>query len=227
MRNIKAILFDYDNTLSNRHSSCYKTFTELVDTFLPQFEKGSIPYEAVLQDFMTYDQFGNVRLEYGIGRIEKKYGVSIPIENPAEWWAKHHIGHATIWDDTLSTLQSLKERGYKLGIVTNGSSYGQRGKIEATPELPGYFDMILTSEEAGVNKPNAAIFTMAAEMIGVPAEECAFVGDTFGNDILGAYRAGMLPVWMWVDQTSRPMQTEILRIQYLSELLDIFPEVNK
>ena len=60
-----------------------------------------------------------------------------------------------------------------------------------------------------------------AEKLGVACDEIAFVGDTFYTDILGAYRANMLPIWFFTD-THRVSDHDIKRIFSLKELLEIF-----
>ena len=62
---------------------------------------------------------------------------------------------------------------------------------------------------------------MIAEKLGVACDEIAFVGDTFYTDILGAYRANMLPIWFFTD-THRVSDHDIKRIFSLKELLEIF-----
>ncbi len=77
-------------------------------------------------------------------------------------------------------------------------------------------------EECGVSKPDKGIFEIACQKMGVKAEECIYVGDTFGNDILGAYNAGMIPIWLWPLGKERPMRCEeITRIDKLSDLIEI------
>ncbi len=224
MQNIKAILFDYDNTLSNRYASAYGTYDEMLSEFHPELAKDSIYREALLQDLMTFDQFGNVATEYCLERLRKKHHVDIPLEDPYHWWTYHHPNHATIWEDTIPTLEELKKRCYRFGILSNGNSEGQRLKIERSANLQDYFEMILISGDVGIHKPDIRIFQLAAERMGLKPEECAYVGDTYGNDILGAHNAGMLPIWMWVDDVSRPMQADVLRIRKMSDLLSVFEE---
>ncbi len=64
MDNIKAIFFDYDNTLGSRYDYAYDTYCDLLDKFYPEMIKGSVYYEAIIQDLLTFDQLGNVSANY-------------------------------------------------------------------------------------------------------------------------------------------------------------------
>lgn len=96
--------------------------------------------------------------------------------------------------DTLSTLRAFRERGYRLGLVSN-TPWGtpdylweqQTGKFG----LAAFLEVRLFSSEVGVRKPNPRIFLEALGRLGVPPARALFVGDTPAEDIAGAVRAGM------------------------------------
>ncbi|OUR76016.1 hypothetical protein A9Q77_03850, partial [Marinomonas sp. 42_23_T18] len=79
--------------------------------------------------------------------------------------------------------------------VTNGRDFFQRNKIEALG-LANYFDVIVTSGELGVKKPNPLIFNTALEQLGAQAKECIFIGDSLTADMLPAKQLGMKTVWV-------------------------------
>ena len=215
---IKAVFFDYDNTLGNRYLSSYNTYKELITEYRPDLLEDPLLVEALLQDMTTYDQFGNVATDYVLKRVQGKYGITFDLKDPYRWWNDTHCKNAVLWEDTMPTLEKLKEK-YKLGIITNGDAYGQSTKIRIT-KLDIIVDDFVVSGEIGIHKPDKRIFETACRRLDVKTEESVYVGDTFGNDILGAVRAGMIPIWIWPDQV-REMHTEIIRIQKFSDLLDI------
>lgn len=73
--------------------------------------------------------------------------------------AKRKQGYA-LFEDTLPVLTNLKEKGIRLGLLTNGGSDSQRAKLERFA-LSDYFDYIGISEEIGHAKPDAAVFELA------------------------------------------------------------------
>ena len=92
--------------------------------------------------------------------------------------------------DTVPTIRSLRARGLRVGLLTNGPSALQRTKLAVTglePEL----DAIAISEEIGFAKPAAPAFHTAARMIGYKAAAVAMVGDSPEYDIAGAIGAGL------------------------------------
>ncbi len=93
------------------------------------------------------------------------------------------------------TLKHLRIRGYKLGILTNGSSQSQRAKIDSTP-FADLVDTILVSGEEGVHKPDSEIYWRATHRLNVDAKDCVFIGDNPNTDIIGAHKVSMTSVWI-------------------------------
>lgn len=57
--------------------------------------------------------------------------------------------------------------------------------------------------------------------MGLKANECVYVGDTFSNDIYGAIKAGMEAVWIW-KRGDRLCEYDVRRIGKLSDLKDLY-----
>jgi putative hydrolase of the HAD superfamily len=80
---------------------------------------------------------------------------------------------AGLWlpnENIARTLRSLRERGLKLGVITNGQGPVQRRKLAALA-LDREFDAVLVSGEEGVRKPDAEIFRRALAHLDVAAHE--------------------------------------------------------
>jgi len=99
------------------------------------------------------------------------------------------------FDHVIETMDFLKSENVRLACVTNGRDFFQRNKIEALG-LANYFDVIVTSGELGVKKPNPLIFNTALEQLGAQAKECIFIGDSLTADMLPAKQLGMKTVWV-------------------------------
>lgn len=103
--------------------------------------------------------------------------------------------HVAAYDDARDTLAALHGR-YKIGLISNTmwpEAYHLR-EMERTGLLP-YFDHTLFSADAGLWKPQPAIYHLALEALGVSAKEAVFVGDMPAYDILGAQRAGIWAIY--------------------------------
>lgn len=88
-----------------------------------------------------------------------------------------------------TVLQRLSE-AYQLGMITNGYSDSQRGRLGAAGMLD-IFDPLLISEEVGVAKPDARIFELALTKLRLDPEEVLYVGDSISHDRDGCLRAGI------------------------------------
>ena len=74
------------------------------------------------------------------------------------------------------------------------TAYIQYKKLESLGAAP-YIDFMVSSEEAGVEKPHPHLFEICVEKAGVQAVECAFIGDNVRKDIEGAWESGMKGIW--------------------------------
>lgn len=122
-----------------------------------------------------------------------------------------------LFDDVLTTLKVLKGRMLIVGLLTNASKnmisiYRQLG-------LEPYLDFVITSDEAGADKPNPPIFLAALERAKVNASEAFHVGDQYKIDILGARGVGINPIL--IDRYNLyPDVSDCPRIHNLAELTE-------
>ncbi len=92
-------------------------------------------------------------------------------------------------DDAHETLRRLKNRGVRVGVLTNGTPGVKRNIIELLG-LRDVLDYMVLAEAEGYVKPNRRIFSRCIELAGAEPAETLFVGDSFFTDLLGAKRAG-------------------------------------
>jgi len=121
----------------------------------------------------------------------------------------------TLFDDVLPTVKILKERQLTIGLLTNI----HRGINDICKELglEPYMDVIVSSGEAGADKPDPAIFRFALERAGVDPAEAIHVGDQYLQDVVGARNVGITPVFIDRFDVS-PEITDCARIRDLTEL---------
>src|SRR5699024_4079207 len=87
-----------------------------------------------------------------------------------------------VLDDGISeTLDTLKKRGYKLGIVTSDSKRGVEQFLEYT-QFEHYFDIVISTEEDAVEKPVTAVLNPLFNRYDIEPENVAIIGDA-ANDI--------------------------------------------
>ncbi len=103
-----------------------------------------------------------------------------------------------LFEDTLSSLAALQQRGFLLGVVTNRIWGGLPFQEDLhTLGLHNYFDLrtIAVSGDLGVRKPNPAIFFHALNALNVAPEDAVMVGDSLSTDVIGAQKLGVFAVW--------------------------------
>ena len=118
----------------------------------------------------------------------------------------------------IETLERLQGR-FKLGLVTNGETDSQRGRLHATG-LERFFDAVLISDEAGCAKPDPRIFALALAELGVAAEGALYVGDSLEHDYAGAQAAGIAFCYYQPDPEADPEVQPALRLRSLLELAE-------
>jgi epoxide hydrolase-like predicted phosphatase len=89
----------------------------------------------------------------------------------------------------VDTVQRLRQAGYKTGILSNFGDNARQLWRDVYPFID-YFDGIIISAEVGLMKPDARIYRMAADSVGVTPEEAVFIDD-FIENIEGASAVGM------------------------------------
>lgn len=124
------------------------------------------------------------------------------------------------------TLRTLRERGLRLALISNGNATYQRRKI-AQHHLAPFFDAILLEEEFGIAKPDQRIFLAALAQLRLIAPDAWMVGDNLISDIAGAQSLGIAVIWYDLAQTGLPQDATCRpdgMIQALPELLDLLRE---
>lgn len=104
-------------------------------------------------------------------------------------YLKHRFEDIELYPDVIPALDQLAPH-FKLGLLSNGNSYPDRCGLE------GRFAFVVFSQDVRVRKPDRKIFEIAAREAGCPLDELLHVGDSYENDVLGAYGAGAKTVWL-------------------------------
>lgn len=95
----------------------------------------------------------------------------------------------------VETLQAFREQGVRMGIITNGFSLPQRGRLDKLG-WGDWFEPLVISDEVHVTKPAAAIFQHALDQMGQPSPaRVLMVGDNPKTDIAGAAAQGLATCW--------------------------------
>lgn len=216
---IKAVLFDLDGTLYDRDAVAKILFEQQYRTFAAELR--GISRERFLRDVHEMDEHGHGEKAPGYVRLVRAWQLDDALARRLfEHFLATYEGLCVPSENTAAALRELRQRGLKLGVITNGPGPLQRRKLAAL-ELDRSFDAILVSGEEGVRKPDAEIFRRALARLEVEAHEAMFVGDHPVADVEGAHRAGLLAVWMFVPYWPPPDVPNPPVIDFLHEILPI------
>lgn len=92
----------------------------------------------------------------------------------------------------LEALSTLTENGWRLGLITNCSVETEQVWSESV--LAQYISHPVFSCRVGVCKPDPAIFRIAVDALDVRPEECVYVADGAGGELVGARDFGMTTI---------------------------------
>ena len=241
---IKAVVFDFDHTLYDRAATDVNMADDFIE-FFADILKDGLSREEVLQAILKGDFSGTPRREKlykdpnykpvpedhfrGIHMATVETGI---FKDPPDY-QRYYFGFienyfpkaVQLYPDTLSVLKTLRERGYKLGILTNGPSNYQRNKLNCT-DLHSYVDEIVLCGDLEHQKPHPSSFEAVCKRLGVSFEETVFVGDSPVNDVDGARKVGMIPLWMnSIGKWNDSIEPAKYSIDKLSEILGIIDEI--
>jgi len=186
-----AVVFDLDDTLypELRFSlSGYAAVATAVaaETGMP----GNVLYRFLVRRYRTHGREGLLQAlcaAFALPRHEVPRLVEI---------IRTHRPRLRLPRPSREVLGTLRARGHRLGILTNGLPSTQRGKVRALG-IEDLVDVVIyAAEHAPEGKPAPVCFATVLARLDVAAGRAAFVGDHPEKDIAGAAAAGLRPIWL-------------------------------
>lgn len=171
---IKWLFFDLGSTLIDESDCLEYRIQELL-------KQPHAPSRETLERRMTELASQN-RLPYKDAAAE--FGLEI------SKWPKHL---EKLYEGVPELLEKLVDR-YRLGIIANQSMGTEQRLVNYG--IRQYFDIIMSSAEAGISKPDLKIFTTALEKAECIPENAYMIGDRLDNDIEPAAQIGMHTIWV-------------------------------
>lgn len=229
---IKAVFFDFYYTLGVWGLPLEDSLQKIADRyhFEIDWNRYSVAVQNLFAEASDTDPSAHSIFET-MDAIVKSYcefirqlGVRDHAEQMA--WELLQAGHslfaanvASLYNDTIQTLEQLHKDGYKLAIVSNWDT-----PLDPLAERLGiakYFDVITASHDTRVRsaKPDPHIFNYTLNAVGVTPEETVHVGDTYEADIIGAQGVGIRPILIDREGSQQGKWKEMIRS--LNELPDL------
>ncbi|MDR6121675.1 pyrophosphatase PpaX [Bacillus sp. SLBN-46] len=173
---ITTVLFDLDGTLIDTNELIITTYLHTLEKYYPsKYQREDVlPFLGPT----LHEVFGNMDPD----RVE---------EMVSEYRAFNIANHDELVKEFVGvkeTVQTLKDRGYKMGIVTT-KRHDVTLKGLRLMELEDYFEVIVAYDHVEKVKPDPEPIFKALEQLGSTPEESIMVGDNF-HDILAGKNAG-------------------------------------
>ncbi|WP_347551908.1 HAD family hydrolase [Pseudalkalibacillus hwajinpoensis] len=189
---IKAILYDLDGTLLNREASV-ESFIH--DQFKRKFsERRDLEEAHYCERFIDLDNNGYTWKDKVYEQLVEEFALDISSKDLLDDYIKNFQSHCISFKGMREMLEGFQEKGYALGLISNGRTEFQLNNIRSLG-IEKLFDVLLISEQEGIKKPDPVIFDRALERLNISAHEAVYVGDHPENDISGAKGAGLRTIW--------------------------------
>lgn len=239
MKKPRAIIFDLDDTLVLSDGAVESTWNEACEAYVngkPHLTAEKL-FNAVREVSIWYwsdadrHREGRNALEetrrFLVRRAFENLGLS-DIEEAnriADHYSRRKMEKITIFPKSYHTLEEVKKRNIRLGLLTNGERHLQRAKIERF-KLEPYFDVIQVEGEMGFGKPEEQAYHTIVQALKSDPAETWIVGDNFDWEVKIPQKLGLHTVWHNYYRKKlppgdiRPHHT----IQTIEELIPLIPQ---
>jgi putative hydrolase of the HAD superfamily len=206
---IKAIFFDLDGTLRHSVPSGADVFTDYVITLGLQVDEevrlGAMRWEHMYwafsvdlrDDLLAHSEnTENFWIEYSRRRLvalgaSPDWAVEFA-PNVSKHMGEFYKPESVIPEDVRRALPQLKQTGYILGVISNRDKPFQ--ELLHEHGIGEFFDFSLAAGEVNSFKPEPGVFEHALRRVNLSPRDVVYVGDNYYADVVGARRAGLLPV---------------------------------
>lgn len=234
----KAILFDLDDTLISFEGVSEQAWEKCCEDFLGRHDLG-IERDALLQSIhATRKWFWGDPERHKRGRRDmlaaRREIVSLAMGRmgvrdtllsnelaDAYSFSRNELIH--VFPRTVSTLEQLRNKGFRLGLLTNGTSEEQRSKLERFG-LSKYFEVILVEGEIGFGKPDVRVYEKALSLLKLTPDEVWMIGDNLVWDVRAPQTIGIFSIWNDYLKQGLPSTHDVTpdhSVNDVSELIDL------
>lgn len=179
----KAIIFDMDGVLVDS------------EPFHIQIEKQLFLLNQILVTDEEHHQFMGVATDVMWKKLAERHSLNLSVEELTEQNRVESIrffrevDEIPVMPGLVDLLESLRKKDYPMAVASSSFPEIIHLILERTG-LRKYFEVTVSSQEAGKSKPDPDVFLLAAEKLGIYPSDCLVIEDS-KNGIKAAHAAGM------------------------------------
>ncbi len=229
----KAIIFDLDDTILDTTSSADRLWTRTAERFADRVGvKANILDEHLRESREWYwsdpqrNQAGRLNLHHAraecIGYALKAAdcqdeALAIEMER---WFTERRVVEMRPFEGAIETLQTLKDTGVQMALISNGHGKSQREKVIRF-ELEPFFKCIILEGEFGAGKPDRVVFDHALTTLGVKPHEAWMVGDNLHWEVAAPQALGIKGVWVDWKGVGLPEDSDIMPDRIVKSIAEL------
>ncbi len=228
MTAIRFIFFDFDDTLYDAERAyraglrnAWRRWRRQTPISWPRFMAAYLRARATVKRRLGDQPSARNRLLYFKAMTEHVFGrprATLALESLA---AYERCFDSVPWAPAHRVLNKLRRR-YRLGLITNLVGDMQLKKLRGLDGRGELFDVVVTSEEIGVEKPAKRIFIEACARARCQPGCALMVGNSWDSDVRGALKAGLSAVFLDSRRPSKKINARLWRVRRLADLNDFF-----
>ena len=192
MKNIKAIIFDAYGTLFDVNSAAEKCKSKIGDkweSFANYWRKTQLEYTWLRSLMGRHKDFWQIT-EDSLDKSMQAFNIDKAMKN--ELLDLYRI--LSPYPEVKETLEKLKEKRYKLAILSNGTP-ALLNELVKSNGLQNLFDDIFSIEEVKIYKPSSKVYDMPVKKYSIKNEEVAFLSANTW-DVSGGGNYGFTSIWV-------------------------------
>ncbi|MHB1420166.1 MAG: HAD-IA family hydrolase [Bacillota bacterium] len=189
---LSTVLFDLDGTLADSLPLIERSYRQVFEIMGLEWNQKDVmrmiglPLKTIAGDFAGKD----------VEEFIKTY---------QHFYHRDHDTYMRLYPGTAGTIDLLKKKGMRLGIVTSKGKPGTMRTLDFAG-MGQWLDVVITADDVTIHKPEPDPILKAMEILGVKPEETVYVGDSF-YDLLAGQRAGVKIVGVtWGAATAEELQ---------------------
>lgn len=226
-------VFDIDDTLYDLMEPFRKAFldtfknfdVDIQTVFIKSREHSDLVFEQSMKGEISIEDMYVYRITHALNDVGK-----IINRDQALMFQKayaYYQAHIELNPIIIEILNDLSNQNRLAGCITNGLSHHQKNKAKTLGLNKWFKDkQIIVSGDFNVNKPDKALFEIAEIQLNLKDEKVYFIGDSFENDVIGAWSIDWIPIWLNVRNKEMPEHSKsIIEVKSYKALNQLVKEL--